>query len=151
LASEAASKESSSTESRLRLWLMLLAAAVFPGTIVELILERHYDKLLQYVPFVLCIAAFLTLAIVIVKATPATIWAMRSVMLTMFPVTLFGIWQHFDGNMDFQRDIRPNADYWTQVDFAIHGAAPLLAPGILALAAGVALIATYRHPALQRR
>src|SRR4051794_5002931 len=137
------------TESRLRLWLMLLAAAVFPGTIVELILERHYDKLMQFVPFVLCVAAFFTLALVIVKATPLTIWAMRLVMLTMFPVTLLGMWQHLDGNMDFQRDIRPNAGTWELLSNAIHGAAPLLAPGILALAAGVALIATYRHPAMQ--
>jgi len=130
---------------------MLLAAAVFPGTIVELILERHYDKLLQYVPFVLCVAGLVTLAVVIVKATPLTIWAMRLVMTTMFPVTLLGMWEHLDGNMDFQRDIRPNAGTWEQLTNAIHGAAPLLAPGILALAAGVALIATYRHPALQRR
>jgi len=127
---------------------LLLAAAVYPGTIVELILERHYDKLLQFVPFVLCAAAFLTLVVVIVKATPVTIWAMRLVMLTMFPVTLLGMWEHLDGNMDFQRDIRPNAGAWELFTNAIHGAAPLMAPGILALAAGVALIATYRHPAL---
>jgi hypothetical protein len=130
---------------------MLLAASVFPGTIVELILERHYDKLLQFVPFALCIAGLVTLAIVIVKATPVTIWAMRVVMATMFPLTLLGMWEHLDGNMDFQRDIRPNAGMWEQFTYAIHGAAPLLAPGILALAASVALIATYRHPALQRR
>ena len=135
----------------MRLWLLLLAAAVFPGTIVELILERHYDKLLQFVPFVLCVAAFVTLAIVIVRATPLTVWAMRLVMMTMFPVTLLGMWEHLDGNLDFERDIRPNAGTWEQLTNAIHGAAPLLAPGILALAAGVALIATYRHPALHRR
>ena len=149
MANEVAS--TAGTESRLRLWLLLLAAAVFPGTIVELLLERHYDKLLQFVPFVLCVAALLTLAAVIVKATPVTIWAMRLVMVTMFPVTLLGMWEHLDGNMDFQRDIRPAAGTWEQFTYAIHGAAPLLAPGILALAAGVALIATYRHPALQRR
>ena len=139
-----------SIESRLRLWLLLLAAAVFPGTIAELILERHYDKLLQFVPFVLCVAGLLTLIGVIVKATPLTIWAMRLVMVAMFPMTLLGMWEHLDGNMDFQRDIRPNAGTWELVNNAIHGAAPLLAPGILALAAGVALIATYRHPALRR-
>lgn len=146
-----AAPDTGSTESRLRLWLMLLAAAVFPGTIVELILERHYDKMLQYLPLVLCAAAFAALAAVIVKATSLTIWAMRVVMVSMFPVTLLGMWEHFDGNMDFQREIRPNAGFWTQFDFAIHGAAPLLAPGILALAAGVALIASYRHPALGGR
>ena len=45
--------------------------------------------------------------------------------------------------------IGANAGTWEQLSYAIHGAAPLLAPGILALAAGVALIATYGHPALQ--
>ena len=140
-----------SIESRLRLWLLLLVAAVYPGTVVELILEKHYDKLLQFIPFALCIAAFLTVALVIVRAAPLTICMMRGVMFVTLPTTLFGMWEHLDGNMDFQREIRPNAGTWEQLNNAIHGAAPLLAPGILALAAGVALIATYRHPALPRR
>ena len=147
MADEAASTRS--IESRLRLWLLLLVAAVYPGTVVELILEKHYDKLLQFIPFALCIAGFMTVAFVVVRAAPLTIWLMRGVMFVTMPVTLFGMWEHLDGNMDFQREIRPNADMWEQLNNAIHGAAPLLAPGILALAAGVALIATYGHPALQ--
>ena len=139
-----------SVESRLRLWLLLLAAAVFPGTIVELVLERHYDKLWQLVPFALCIAALVTVALVVVKATPLTIWLMRCVMFVIMPATLLGVWQHLDGNMAFEREIRANAGTWEQLNNAIHGASPLLAPGILALAAGVALIATYGHPALAR-
>jgi hypothetical protein len=63
--------------------------------------------------------------------------------------TLLGMWQHFAGDLAFQREIRPNADNWTLIDNALHGAAPLLAPGILALAAGVAMLATYAHPSLQ--
>jgi len=136
-------------ELRLRLWLLLLVAAVYPGTVVELILERHYDKLLQFIPFALCIAGLVTVAFVIVRATPLTIWLMRGVMFVTLPATLFGMWEHLDGNMDLQREIRPNAGMWEQLSNAIHGAAPLLAPGILALAAGVALIATYGHPALR--
>ena len=147
MANEAAS--TGSIESRLRLWLLLLVAAVYPGTVVELILEKHYDKLLQFIPFALCIAGFLTVAFVVIRAAPLTIWLMRGVMFVTMPVTLFGMWEHLDGNMDFQREIRPNAGMWEQLNNAIHGAAPLLAPGILALAAGVALIATYGHPALQ--
>jgi hypothetical protein len=147
LASDAAS--TGSVESRLRLWLLLLVAAVYPGTVVELVLEKHYDKLLQFIPFALCIAGFLTVALVILYARKLTIWLMRAVMFVTMPATLFGMWEHLDGNLDFQREIRANADTWEQLTYAIHGAAPLLAPGILALAAGVALIATYGHPALQ--
>jgi len=147
LASETAS--TAGVESRLRLWLLLLVAAVYPGTVVELILERHYDKLLQFIPFVLCIAGFLAVALVIVHARPLTIWLMRVVMFVTMPATLLGMWEHLDGNMEFQREIRATAGTWEQLSYAIHGAAPLLAPGILALAAGVALIATYAHPALQ--
>ena len=92
----------------------------------------------------------LTVALVIVRAAPLTIWMMRGVMFVTLPTTLFGVWEHLDGNMDFQREIRPNVGTWEQLNNAIHGAAPLMAPGILALAAGVALIATYAHPALKR-
>jgi hypothetical protein len=47
-------------------------------------------------------------------------------------------------------EMRPSA-VWSDVWFeALRGAAPLLAPGILALAAIIAIAATYEHPALVR-
>lgn len=59
-----------------------------------------------------------------------------------------GCYQRIENNLELVREIRPSAalsQIWLQV---LRGASPLLAPGILALAATLAIAATYYHPAL---
>ena len=61
------------------------------------------------------------------------------------------MYEHIEHNLAFELEIRPNAsasDVWLD---ALKGASPLLAPGVLGLAASLALAATYQHPALARR
>ena len=48
----------------------------------------------------------------------------------------------------FELDIRPGATISAVLGDALKGAAPLLASGIMAMAAIVALTGTYYHPAL---
>jgi hypothetical protein len=61
---------------------------------------------------------------------------------------LFGIFEHIEHNFGFALEIQPNATapdvFWA----ALGGANPLLAPGILAFAALLALAASYYHPLL---
>jgi hypothetical protein len=65
--------------------------------------------------------------------------------------SLLGVYEHLVNNFAFELEMRPSA-VWSDVWFqALRGAAPLLAPGILAVAAVVAIAATYAHPALARR
>ena len=59
--------------------------------------------------------------------------------------------QHLQGNMGFAWEISPDARPGEIFGSALHGVAPLLAPGALALLALVAVSATYRHPKLERR
>ncbi len=59
-----------------------------------------------------------------------------------------GVFQHLQGNLLFELDIRPGATVGAVLWDALKGAAPLLAPGIMAMAAVVALSGTYCHPAL---
>lgn len=59
-----------------------------------------------------------------------------------------GCYERIENNLELVREIRPSAalsQIWLQV---LRGASPLLAPGILALAATLAIAATYYHPAL---
>lgn len=63
---------------------------------------------------------------------------------------LFGVYEHVAHNMAFEREIRPMADLAEVLWEGLFGASPLLAPGILALGALLALAATYRHPFLSR-
>ena len=136
-------------EGRLRTLLLLLSATVFALTVIELILGNHTQEVWQLVPFALCGAGLAVVLLVLLRPTRSTLWLLRGVMAVVAFGTVLGMWQHFAGDLAFQREIRPNADNWTLIENAIHGAAPLLAPGILALGAGIALLATYGHPALQ--
>jgi hypothetical protein len=62
-----------------------------------------------------------------------------------------GVYQHIQSNIAFELEIRPNATLSAVWFDALRSAGPLLAPGILALAAMIALAGTYYHPALARR
>jgi hypothetical protein len=62
--------------------------------------------------------------------------------------SLFGIYEHFSNNVAFQREISPNAPIGNALMHAVAGGNPLLAPGTLAVAAVLALAATYNHSTL---
>jgi hypothetical protein len=76
--------------------------------------------------------------------------ALRVVMALVVLGSLVGVYLHVESNLLFLREITPNATLREAVFGALGGANPLLAPGILALAAVLALAATYYHPALQK-
>ena len=60
----------------------------------------------------------------------------------------FGVYEHIEENIAFAREIRPVAtfgDVWLE---GFRGANPLLAPGLLALAAVLGFAGTYGHHAL---
>lgn len=68
-----------------------------------------------------------------------------------FVGNLFGLYEHIERNMAFALEIRPHAVASEVLTNALRGVNPLLAPGILTLAAVLALSATYYPPALQGR
>ncbi len=135
-------------EQRFRGFLLAVSAAALAGTIVELWLGEHTNDPLQFVPFALCGLGLALITVAFLRPRPGTIWALRVTMLVLAAASLLGAYQHFQGNYEFERDIRPNASVREVTTRALHGAAPLLAPGILALAGTLAIAATYAHPAL---
>ena len=121
------------------------------GTTVELFLAKHYEDPLQLVPFVLCGVGLIAVVAVLRRPQRARLLALRGVMSLLLLGSLLGVYEHLVNNFAFELDMRPSA-IWSDVWFqALTGAAPLLAPGILAVAAVVAIAATYAHPALARR
>jgi hypothetical protein len=138
-------------EKRFRTFLLLLSGFMCIGTLVELWLEEHTESATQYIPFVLCGLGLLTIIFVLLKPQP---WSLRLLQGTMILVGLgsfFGLYEHIEHNLAFELEIRPNAVASDVFFEALKGANPLLAPGILGLAALIALAATYYHPALVRR
>jgi len=138
-------------EERLRLFLLGLSGAMCLGTIVELWLAEHTEQLLQLLPFILCGLGLAAVIAVLLRPGRSTIWALRFVMGLAAFGSLVGVYEHVASNLEVVREVNPNLAWADALWTATHGAAPLLAPGILVLAALMAIAATYYHPALGNR
>ena len=138
-------------EGRLRLFLLGLSAAMCLGTIVELWLTEHTKESIQFLPFILCGLGLATAIAALLRPSRSTLWALRLVMGIAAFGSLIGVYEHIASNLEVVREVSPGLGLLEALWKATHGAAPLLAPGVLALAALVAMAATYYHPALGNR
>ena len=130
---------------RLRRFLLLLAILLFAGALVELWLVGHTEDWVQLIPFVLAIVAIVVALLVMFRPSKGTIQVMRVWMAVVVLGTLFGVYQHIAGNIDFEREVNPRATTSQLAWQGLGGGNPLLAPGILAIAAVLAVAATYRY------
>ncbi|NTU81466.1 MAG: hypothetical protein HGA45_19145 [Chloroflexales bacterium] len=140
--------DSETVNRRLRRFLLALAGAICAGTIIELWLTEHTESPIQLLPFGLCALGLVVVAMALLRPARGALIALRGVMGLLALGSLLGVYQHIAHNLAFELEIRPGAaaaDVWFE---ALRGASPLLAPGILALAALIAIAATYAHPAL---
>lgn len=135
--------------ARLRRFLLALTAFICLGTPVELWLMEHTGETLQWTPFILCALGLLAVIVVWLRPSRQTIRALRVVLLLMALGSGAGMFFHLNGNFAFELDIRPGAGTADVLIEALRGANPLLAPGVIALAALLGAAATYYHPALQ--
>lgn len=62
---------------------------------------------------------------------------------------LLGSYEHLSGNLEFAVETHPGVPVSDLIVSAFQGASPLLAPGILGLAAVLGIAATYAHPTLE--
>src|SRR5574341_367085 len=140
---------SKTVEERLRLFLLGLSGVMCLGTIVELWLTGHTKQLIQFLPFVLCGLGLAAIVAALLRPSRATLWALRLAMGVAALGSLIGAYEHITSNLEVVREVSPSLALVQALWKAAPGAAPLLAPGVLALAALVAMAATYYHPALQ--
>jgi hypothetical protein len=134
---------------RLRTFLLALAALLCVGTLVELSLINHLESPIQVLPFILALAAIVVAVWVLLRPTWLSLWVLRVVMAITLLGSAFGVFEHIEHNLAFELEIRPNAVATDVLLDALGGANPLLAPGVLGIAALIAL-ATYYHPKLRR-
>lgn len=134
--------------SRFRSFQLWVSGFVLVATAVELWLEEHTGSAVQWIPFVLAGLGIAAILLVLAMPRKSTLWTLRLVMVAVLVGSVFGIKEHFEYNLAFELDIRPNAQPFDVFGHAFRGANPFLAPGILALAAVLAGSATFRHPAL---
>lgn len=134
--------------SRLRRFLLIFSVVLLCGALLELWLIEHMEDPVQFIPFVLCGLGMLAAFAALLRPRRATLVALRVCMTLLVLGSLLGIYLHVEGNLTLQREISPQAPLGETLFGALGGANPLLAPGVLAVAAVLALAMTYRHPAL---
>jgi len=135
--------------AQLRRFLLILTVIVCGGTVVELLLLEHTDDPIQLVPFSLAaIGAGLALWVMF-QPSRQSIRALRVGMTLVFLGSGVGMLIHLIRNVEFEMEIRPGVGFGDIALKALMGASPLLSPGVLALAAVLAIAATYYHPARQ--
>jgi uncharacterized membrane protein len=130
---------------QLRRFLLVLAVCLFAGALVELWLVGHTKGWIQWIPFGLAIAGSMTALIVLFRTSASTVRLLRVGMAVIVLGTLFGIYQHISGNIAFAREVDRSASTEKLIWRGLGGGNPLLAPGVLAVAAVIALCATYRY------
>ena len=130
---------------RLRKFLLLLTVLLFAGALAELWLVGHTEDVIQLIPFLLSVVGIVVSLLVFIWPSSGTIQVMRIWMAVIVLGTLLGVYFHIEGNVMFHREVDPNATTSQLVWEGLGGGNPLLAPGILAVAALLAVAATYGH------
>ena len=130
---------------QLRRFLLVLSALLFCGAITELWLVGHTEDKIQWLAFALAGLGAIAALVVLIFPGLATVRFLRICMAVVVLGSLYGIYEHVTGNIAFEREIHPDMPGGQAVWKGLQGANPLLAPGILAVAALLSLSATYRH------
>jgi hypothetical protein len=130
---------------KLRRFLLVLAVMLFGGALVELWLVGHTEEWIQWIPFGLSIVGSIAALLMLFLPGRTIVRILRICMVVIVLGTLFGIYQHIAGNIALEREIDPRASTSHVVSRGLSGGNPLLAPGVLAIAAVLALAATYRY------
>jgi len=143
-----ASLPSARAAGTLRAFLLVIAALVYLGVVIELWFTDHTMELLQILPFVVCLAAFAVVASALLRPRRPTLRLVRATLPFVVAVSLLGMYEHMHANYEFEREIRPNASTLSSFEKSLHGVAPILAPGSLGLAGVLAVAATWQHPLL---
>jgi hypothetical protein len=136
---------------RLRQFLLVMAALLLAGTLVELWLINHMEDPLQLIPFALCGLGLVAVLVAMLRPRRVALLVLRACMGLVVLGSLLGVYLHLESNLGFHRELHPNASNVDLLMGTLSGANPLLAPGILALTAALAIAATYYHPALRAK
>jgi len=136
----------SETLAAIRILLFGALAIGVLGTSGELILLRHIDKPAQWIPLVFLAACMPVLIWHAVAPSAASVRVLQGVMLAFIALGVVGVGLHYDGNVEFERELHPDERGWEFVRKTIAGATPVLAPGSMVLLGLVGLAHAYRHP-----
>jgi hypothetical protein len=132
----------------LLLGLVLFGAA---GFTLELLLMDHFESLEQAIPLAALGAAIVSGAALALRPTRLGVRTFQAVMVLFVVSGLLGLYFHYRGNVEFERELDASARGLELAWRALRGGTPALAPGGLVQLGLLGLAAVYRHPALGER
>lgn len=137
--------ESATLASIRRLLLASLAVGVL-GTAGELILLGHIDSPAQWIPLIALGASLPLLLWHAMRPARLTVRVIQWLMCAFLVSGMVGVGLHYDGNVEFERELHPKDTGVTFLRHTVAGATPVLAPGSMVLLGLIGIAHTYRHP-----
>ena len=136
---------------KVRRILLAILALGMAGSLTELILLKHTEDLIQWVPLVLLGAGGAVLAWHSANGGAASLRLMRWVMGWFVAAGIAGVYFHFQGSAEFKLESQPTlagmALFWQAIRAKTP---PLLAPGAMVQLGLLGLAYTYKHPVLKQ-
>ncbi|MEV0456722.1 hypothetical protein [Catellatospora methionotrophica] len=144
------------TATTLRAGMLVLAAVAITGTAVELAMERHWNGAVQLIPWFALAALVAAWILTAWRPRHVTLRAARVLAALVLLACVYGVWEHIESNLNAGwldafyaagwESLGTGTRWWYAITKTV-GAAPPLAPGVLAQVALLVLLATWRHPA----
>jgi hypothetical protein len=131
---------------RFRQWLLLLSTMATLMVPIELLFVEHYEEWKMYIPFVLSGLTLIGIFLVAFWPNKKTLLLFRIVMAFLLVGSLLGVYFHLSGNLELTEEINPELVGFSRIWDILSGAAPALAPGLLAQVALMGFLFTYKHP-----
>ena len=115
-------------------WLLLGTFGIgVLGTLAELLLLGHVEGWQQIAPVALLGVSVVLLAVQVLKPAPGTKAAFLALMWLFLVSGPIGVGLHFQGNVEFEREMYPDMGGFELLKKTMTGATPVLAPGTMAL------------------
>ncbi len=131
--------------------LLFILVLGIVGTGAELLLIGHYEDPWQIAPLGLFAAGLVAVAWQGVSRSPASIRALQTVMALFVASGALGVYLHYAGNIEFERELDPDLSGFALFKEAMRGATPALAPGTMVLLGLIGLVYAHEHPRLSGR
>lgn len=121
------------------------------GTAAELFLLEHVEGAWQTSPLVLIAVACALLTLLAIRPSTACARLFQLAMVAFIASGVAGIVLHYQGNVEFERELQPDLSGLPLVWEALRGATPALAPGTMMLLGALGLTAERQSPRGQDR
>ena len=120
------------------LTLLLMVGAL--GTLLDLLLLGHVEGWQQMVPVVLLGLGVLVSGWHLLAPRSVSLRAVQWLGGLYVAAGLLGLWFHYEGNLEFEREMAPDAAGWPLIKAVLTGATPALAPGTMVWFGALALL-----------